>query len=136
MPILTDKDLADLQAVSNASQDYTCTVLRGASLGTDSDGQPLPATFTPNLANQPCLVVQDYTLTTQNIGEQASTNEAYELDRYLITFPVGTDVLTGDMVTDITDRNGNELDPTVPFWDIKDRVPRYSYLAFVLQAIR
>jgi hypothetical protein len=136
MPILTDKDLADLRVVSNDSQDYTCDVLRGTSAGTDSDGQPLPAVFTPNLADQPCLVVQDYTLTTQNVGEQSSTNEAYELDRYLITFPVGTDVLTGDKVTNIIDRDGNDLDPTVPSWEIKDRVPRYSYLAFVLQAIR
>lgn len=134
--ILTDKDLLDLQTVAGGTFDFTCTVERGVSNGTDGDGHPLPPIWTPNLANQACGLVQNYTPSGRTEGKLQNVNDAYEVDRYLITFPVGTDVLTGDRVKSITDRAGRLFDATAPLWEIKDRVPRYAYLAFILQAVR
>jgi hypothetical protein len=128
--LLSDHDLEDLQEVAESVMDCTAVISRPTSPGEDGYGQPLPPTWTEHLTVECCIIQQ------KSGGEQDTNETAYLYDRYLILFPVGSDILASDRVDTILTRGGSEFDPTVQRYELIERVPEYADLAFLAEAIR
>jgi hypothetical protein len=114
---------------------YTCTVKRLATSTTrDSDNQPVSSgTWVTHLTGQKCnLVTQMVAFRT---GEQQDKDTAMVMSRYKLDFPYGTDVLVSDRVYDLVDRQGNPLDASVQFYEIKEEIPSEISLSLQVQAI-
>lgn len=132
--IISDRTVSQVRQVQGRLMDYTCTVKRlDASPDRDSDNQPIAAGWSVILTNQPCKLAMQST--TVNTGEQQGQDVALVVNRYKLSFPYGTDVLITDRIYDLKDRDGNEVDPTVNHYEIKELIPDRFKLSLAVEAI-
>jgi hypothetical protein len=134
-PFISDRVNAKLRNVAERFMVWSCTIKRGANPAPRSGyNQPgKPTAWAAHLTAQKCSLGQQST--TVLTGENQDKNRAMIVGRYKLEFPYGTDVLITDRVYDLKDRDGNLVDPTVKFYEIKELIPDDTSLSLSVEAI-
>lgn len=133
--LINDRTVRQVRQVENRLMDYTCTVKRQAtSTGTNGYNQSKKdGAWNAHLVGQACKLGQQSI--TVNTGEQQSSISSMIVNRYTLSFPYGTDVVTTDHIYDLKDRDGRLVDPTIKYYEIKELITNRFKLSVAVEAI-
>jgi hypothetical protein len=133
-PFISDRVNAKLRNVVERFMTSLADVQRGSNPGVRSGyNQPGKPTAWPTyLADVKCDVTQSTTILT---GEQQSKDTAMIVGRLKFTFPYGTDITVADRIVNLRDRDGNLVDASVNFYDVKELIPDDTSLTVLAQAV-
>jgi hypothetical protein len=113
----------------------TCDIKRQTA-GSGSNGYNQPnqsGMWVTIAANVKCRLKQQ--TVTVNTGEQVTSEKSIVDNRFQVSLPYGTDVTVKDRLYNVRDRDGNLIDPTIVFFDVKERIPDDSKMSVAVEAI-
>ncbi|MBN9393438.1 MAG: hypothetical protein J0I20_35735 [Chloroflexi bacterium] len=136
-PFISDRVKLKLREVAERFMTSTCDIKRqAATTGSSGYNQPNQSgvwTTTPNGAGVKCrLKQQSVTVTT---GEQITKEKTIVENRFQVELPYGTDITVKDRLYNVRDRDGNTIDPTIVYFDVKERIPDDSRVTVAVEAI-